>query len=86
MNVQFKIIHRYVVEKTRVWSTDGMVMTRKRNILRKTCPSATLVQHKCHMDRSGIKSGPSEVRRSVTIRLNRYGQRSLHQNRRANCR
>jgi len=29
-----------------------------------------LVQHKCYMARSGIKSGPSEVRRSVTIRLN----------------
>jgi hypothetical protein len=29
-----------------------------------------LVQHKCHMCRSGIKSGPSEVRRLVTSRLN----------------
>jgi len=43
---------------------------KKAKYFKKNMSQRQLVQHKCHMDRSGIKSGPSEGRRSVTICLN----------------
>jgi hypothetical protein len=76
-NVQFKVIHFSLVDKTRVGVLIEWQYKEKARYLKKNVSQSHLVQYKYHIDRSGIKSGPSEVRRPVTNGVNQGPLTSL---------